>query len=184
MVRNFSILKIALSSVGWGSAALAGLSAQAFASTPDSATGASSRPIPPTEPLTFVQPNQQNQDQRFAAHSSHASHASHYSGSGGSVSRAPTTDSGSNLDSTTPAQGTPRAAVRPTLPNTAQVAAPLVIVLRVQAELREKGYYNGLIDGQLSETTKDAVKRFQLVKGLPATGALDDATLASLGVNY
>ncbi|MEJ0042799.1 MAG: peptidoglycan-binding protein [Rhizomicrobium sp.] len=58
------------------------------------------------------------------------------------------------------------------------------MVMRVQARLHEFGYYAGVIDGVLGSKTKDALKRYQLVKGLSETGVMDDATLTSLGIRY
>jgi peptidoglycan hydrolase-like protein with peptidoglycan-binding domain len=58
------------------------------------------------------------------------------------------------------------------------------MVLRLQAQLHQLGYYGGIIDGQFGSSTKDALRRYQLVKGLPETSAMDDATLASLGIVY
>jgi peptidoglycan hydrolase-like protein with peptidoglycan-binding domain len=58
------------------------------------------------------------------------------------------------------------------------------VVLRAQIQLRQLGYYTGPTDGDLEDSTKDAITRYQLAKRLPASGALDDATLASLGIVY
>ena len=58
------------------------------------------------------------------------------------------------------------------------------MVMRVQAKLHELGYYTGVIDGVLGGGTRDALKVYQLVKGFPATGRMDDTTLVSLGVTY
>ena len=176
MIKN-RILQIALSAVSWGSA-LAGFSSQATGSLPETLPTAQNRRAS-VEPLTFEPPTDRNRGEQVAAHSSHASHASHYSGSGAAAPSQKTPDS-QTTQPQTPAQ---------TGPGTNAAAAgagsqQFIAVLRVQAELRDKGYYNGLIDGQLGATTTDAVKRFQLVKGLPATGGLDQATLAALGVAH
>ncbi|HWA91461.1 MAG TPA: peptidoglycan-binding protein [Rhizomicrobium sp.] len=58
------------------------------------------------------------------------------------------------------------------------------MIMRVQSKLHELGYYTGTIDGVFGSGTKDALRRFQLVKQLPATGRMDDATLAALGITY
>ena len=53
----------------------------------------------------------------------------------------------------------------------------------VQQALNDRGYNAGPVDGQWGAATRDAVKRFQQVTGLPATGELGRPTLAALGVS-
>jgi hypothetical protein len=53
----------------------------------------------------------------------------------------------------------------------------------VQQALNDRGYNAGPVDGQWGAATRDAVKRFQQVTGLPATGELGRQTLAALGVS-
>jgi len=52
----------------------------------------------------------------------------------------------------------------------------------VQRALNDRGYNAGAVDGQWGAATQDAVRRFQQVAGLPATGELNQSTLAALGV--
>jgi hypothetical protein len=127
----------------------------------------------PVEPLVFERPAHNNGLELFAAHSSHASHSSHYSGSGAA---APAPQAG-------PSAAMPAPGIVPLAPRAA-LQDKEVIVLRVQAQLHALGYYASTIDGQFNDTTKAALRRYQLVKGLPATSALDDATLVSLGIVY
>jgi putative peptidoglycan binding protein len=173
-----SFLAQALSWIGAGSAALAGASGHAIAALPESGAGAAT-PMEPIQPLVFERANHNDGLESFAAHSSHASHASHashsshYSGSGGAAADP-------SLTPSPPA--TTAGAVKPTIGVSQQDKQ--VMVMRVQAQLHVLGYYTGTIDGNLGNTTKDALRRYQLVKGLPATSAMDDATLASLGIVY
>jgi murein L,D-transpeptidase YcbB/YkuD len=44
------------------------------------------------------------------------------------------------------------------------------------------GLYTGQVDGQLNEQTKEALKRFQIVKGIEANGLMSTETLNALGV--
>jgi peptidoglycan hydrolase-like protein with peptidoglycan-binding domain len=54
----------------------------------------------------------------------------------------------------------------------------------VQQELQQKGFYkNAQVDGKWGPHTRRAVQSFQHAKGLPASGHLDQQTLAALGVN-
>lgn len=56
------------------------------------------------------------------------------------------------------------------------------VTRRVQEELRRRQIYFGEIDGLLSQEVAKALRRFQKRKGHPATGTIDDATRASLGI--
>jgi His-Xaa-Ser repeat protein HxsA len=126
-----------------------------------------------------------------SSHASHSSHSSHYSGSGGSYASpatpaTPATPSTSNLNdssqqsssanTTKPAQTTPNAQ----RPNADQLA---MMIMRVQAALYSKGYDPGAIDGQLSEATKLALRKFQGARGLAVTGSMTTETLSALGVS-
>jgi murein L,D-transpeptidase YcbB/YkuD len=56
------------------------------------------------------------------------------------------------------------------------------LVRSVQHALNERGYNAGAVDGRWGPATQDAVRRFQQVSGLPATGELERSTLAALGL--
>lgn len=53
-------------------------------------------------------------------------------------------------------------------------------VVRLQEQLREKGYFNGRCDGVYGEETEAAVCRFQLANGLNETGIADGALFLRL----
>lgn len=53
---------------------------------------------------------------------------------------------------------------------------------RVQQKLREEGFDPGPVNGEFWTKTQAALAQFQLSRTLPASGQLDDATLAALGV--
>jgi hypothetical protein len=61
--------------------------------------------------------------------------------------------------------------------------APDQIVVDVQSQLQRDGYYNGPIDGELGPMTRQAIADFQADHGLAITSAIDEPTLASLGVS-
>ena len=60
---------------------------------------------------------------------------------------------------------------------------PDQIVMSAQQQLRDDGYYNGPIDGVLGSQTRYALASFQADHGLAVTSAVDEPTLASLGVS-
>ena len=56
-------------------------------------------------------------------------------------------------------------------------------IKRVQQKLYEQGFDAGPINGDFGAKTQTALGQFQLSRVLPASGALDDQTLAALGVS-
>ena len=56
------------------------------------------------------------------------------------------------------------------------------VVADVQASLQEQGYYHGEVDGLMGPLTRQALADFQTEHGLITTAALDQPTLASLGL--
>jgi len=56
------------------------------------------------------------------------------------------------------------------------------VVADVQASLQEQGYYHGDVDGLMGPQTRQALADFQRDHGLITTAALDQPTLASLGL--
>jgi hypothetical protein len=60
--------------------------------------------------------------------------------------------------------------------------APDRIIVDVQSQLQRDGYYDGPIDGLLGPMTRDAIAGFQADHGLAVTSAIDEPTLATLGI--
>lgn len=55
-----------------------------------------------------------------------------------------------------------------------------VVIRRLQAALRIRGFYEGELSGAYTDATREAVSAFQSSVGLPATGMPDQKTLANL----
>lgn len=55
-------------------------------------------------------------------------------------------------------------------------------IKRVQEKLRGLGFDAGPVNGDFGEKTQAALAQFQLSRTIPASGQLDDQTLAELGV--
>ena len=60
--------------------------------------------------------------------------------------------------------------------------APGQVIENVQVALRDQGYYHGVIDGLIGPRTRDALARYQRDHGLLVTSAIDEPTLATLGL--
>ncbi len=60
--------------------------------------------------------------------------------------------------------------------------APDRVVVNVQEQLRHDGYYAGSSDGVLGPMTRQAIGSFQADHGLAVTSAVDEPTLAALGL--
>jgi hypothetical protein len=59
---------------------------------------------------------------------------------------------------------------------------PDQIVVNVQEELQDQGYYQGDIDGQLGSQTRDALAAYQRDHDLEVSAAIDEPTVVSLGL--
>lgn len=59
---------------------------------------------------------------------------------------------------------------------------PDQVIANVQSSLQEQGYYTGEIDGLLGPLTRAALASYQRDHGLYTTAAIDQPTLASLGM--
>ena len=128
-------------------------------------------------------------EDRYAAHrshSSHGSHRSHRSSSGGGYrpsrpvptpqprDTSPPSRSAPSVPSRAPQTGTP---LKPSIEETS------MMVLRVQAALMRRGYYDGNLDGILGPKTRSAIKKFQESQGISQTGRMDIGTLTRLGIS-
>jgi len=56
------------------------------------------------------------------------------------------------------------------------------LVSKVQEKLRAHGFDAGPVNGDFGAKTQTALAQFQISRTIPASGQLDDATLAELGV--
>lgn len=59
---------------------------------------------------------------------------------------------------------------------------PDQVIANVQAALQDAGYYFGAVTGSLSVETRAALVNFQRDQGLIVTGAIDEPTVAALGL--
>jgi peptidoglycan hydrolase-like protein with peptidoglycan-binding domain len=59
---------------------------------------------------------------------------------------------------------------------------PGQVVANVQSALQAQGYYTGEVDGILGPLTRAAIAKYQQDHGLVITSAVDEPTLASLGM--
>jgi hypothetical protein len=59
---------------------------------------------------------------------------------------------------------------------------PDQVVVNVQSQLQREGYYDGPIDGVIGPMTRQAIAAFQDDHGLAVTAAVDEPTLATLGL--
>lgn len=55
-------------------------------------------------------------------------------------------------------------------------------ITKVQESLRDKGYYQGKVDGILGPQTREGIRQYQKSENLPVTGRLDAETAGKLGV--
>jgi hypothetical protein len=61
-------------------------------------------------------------------------------------------------------------------------ALPGDVTAQVQRALAARGYYYGPIDGIMGPATRGAIQRYQIDRGLAVTAAIDEPTLATLGL--
>ncbi|MGC2627558.1 MAG: peptidoglycan-binding protein [Candidatus Udaeobacter sp.] len=60
--------------------------------------------------------------------------------------------------------------------------SPDQVTVNVQEQLARAGYYDGQIDGVLGPMTREAIAAYQADNGLSVTSAIDQPTLATLGL--
>ena len=129
-------------------------------------------------------------EDRYAAHRSHSSHGSHRShrSSSGSVRRAPSAPA--PQPEYQPRSSNPAPSVIPDSTSRIERTIPKptpqelsIMVVRAQAALMRRGFYHGDIDGLLGPMTREALRAFQQVEGIPQTGRMDIETLTRLGIS-
>ena len=57
------------------------------------------------------------------------------------------------------------------------------VVLSVQRKLKQLGFYNGVVDGQMGSQTAAAIRRYQIAERLRVTGMMNSQTLRRLGIS-
>lgn len=62
------------------------------------------------------------------------------------------------------------------------VSAGTSDIIEIQTRLRDWGYYDGPITGEIDAETKEAIRYFQRIHDISPTGELDLATMDALGV--
>jgi hypothetical protein len=60
--------------------------------------------------------------------------------------------------------------------------SPDQVTVNVQEQLAAAGYYDGPIDGILGPMTREAIAAYQADNGLAVTSAIDEPTLATMGL--
>jgi hypothetical protein len=60
--------------------------------------------------------------------------------------------------------------------------SPDQVLVNVQVQLQREGYYAGPIDGMIGPMTRQAISAYQADHGLAITSAVDEPTLATLGL--
>jgi Putative peptidoglycan binding domain len=60
--------------------------------------------------------------------------------------------------------------------------SPEQVTINVQQQLAAAGYYDGPIDGELGPMTREAIANYQADNGLVVTSAIDEPTLATMGL--
>ena len=61
--------------------------------------------------------------------------------------------------------------------------APDQVLITVQTRLQQEGYYQGAVDGTMGPLTRQALADFQADHGLAVTAAVDEPTLATMGLS-
>ena len=75
---------------------------------------------------------------------------------------------------------TPRSTAMPPQSTQSETAVPESQVKQAQQQLKSAGLYKGTVDGKMGSDTQQAIEQFQQKHGLPATGTLDEQTMAAL----
>src|ERR1700687_3692412 len=77
----------------------------------------------------------------------------------------------------------PHSAAMPPQSTQSETALPETQVKQAQQQLKAAGLYKGAVDGKMGTDTQQAIEQFQQKNGLPATGTLDEQTMAALQTN-
>lgn len=77
----------------------------------------------------------------------------------------------------------PRRALNDSLRNVPR-SKRLGSVVRAKMALKEKGFFNGELNGDINQELAEAVRKFQAANGLKPTGYLDKKTYSALGIEF
>ena len=128
-----------------------------------------------------------NKDMQIAGHSSHASHGSHAShsshfssaGSGSRPSGRSIIPAPNNNTQPMNQEGKIKSLPETNGPNT----SVLKLTEKVQIKLAAMGIYKGKIDGVLNKETIEAIKDYQYINNINASGKIDAVLLRLLAIN-
>jgi len=74
------------------------------------------------------------------------------------------------------------AAPRQTTSNSRALYTEVTMIRGAQTALRQRNYYEGVVNGRLDEATRRSIAHYQIDNNQMATGDLDQATVSSLGL--
>jgi hypothetical protein len=74
------------------------------------------------------------------------------------------------------------AAPRQTTSNSRALYTEVTMIRGAQTALRQRNYYDGVVNGRLDEATRRSIAHYQIDNNQMATGDLDQATVSSLGL--
>ena len=121
---------------------------------------------------------------KHSSHASHGSHGSHRSSSGGTSKpkiRPSTADPLGQPKKPQYSKPVPKSP-SPKEGRLSDKEKKLIIIMRVQLALKLLGLYDYKIDGLLGPSTRESIRKYRLIKDLPAGQIIDSELLNSLGV--
>jgi peptidoglycan hydrolase-like protein with peptidoglycan-binding domain len=57
------------------------------------------------------------------------------------------------------------------------------VILSAQKKLKQLGFYDGIVDGEMGSQTAAAIRRYQIAEKLKVTGEMNSQTLRRLGIS-
>ena len=122
---------------------------------------------------------------KHSSHASHGSHGSHRSSSGGTSRpknyKPPSADPRGQPKKPQYSKPAPKSP-SPKEGMLSDKEKKFIIIMRVQLALKLLGLYDYKIDGLLGPSTRESIRKYRLIKDLPAGKIIDSELLNSLGV--
>jgi His-Xaa-Ser repeat protein HxsA len=122
---------------------------------------------------------------KHSSHASHGSHGSHRSSSGGTprpkIYKPPLADPLGQPKKPQYSKPVPKSPP-PKEGRVTDKEKKFIIIMRVQLALKLLGLYDYKIDGLLGPSTRESIRKYRLIKDLPAGQIIDSELLNSLGV--